>query len=287
MKIGTPRHPKTLAMMTRLNISRPVAVGTLELLWQATAEYAPQGDIGKFTDEEIAALVEWQHPSITPKDFVRTLCDIRWLDPSTRHRLIIHDWHQHAPDYLRKRLSRAGLDFYGKGRVRRSADNGVQNDVSGAARPPTQPNHAVPNPTMPNQEKDSFASASAKPAATKAIPIVFLPEERRFTGVTDKDKATWTAAFPGVDQVQEVHKAIAWIMADWPRRTRKNWRKFLTNWFSKAQESAGQSRRLDEVREPKRGPLLGKELDPNDPYFTNKKYDPNFKPPTTNNARLA
>ena len=48
-----------------------------------------------------------------------------------------------------------------------------------------------------------------------------------------------------------------------------------------------QGRWLDEVREPKRGPLLGKELDPNDPYFTNKKYDPNFKPPTTNNARLA
>ena len=137
------------------------------------------------------------------------------------------------------------------------------------------------------KKTDSFASASAKPAATKAIPIVFLPEERRFTGATDKDKATWTAAFPGVDQVQEVHKAIAWIMADWPRRTRKNWRKFLTNWFSKAQETAGRGGWLDEVREPKRGPLLGKELDPNDPYFTNKKYDPNFKPPTTNNARLA
>ena len=59
VKRGTLEHPKLRALAKALEIPRPYAVGILESLWHLTARYAPQGDIGRFSDEEIARWVGW------------------------------------------------------------------------------------------------------------------------------------------------------------------------------------------------------------------------------------
>jgi len=91
-------------------------MGILEAMWHFTARYAPQGDIGRHADLVIAKAVYWERP--TGERGVKPECKLsgalvtaRWLDTSTIHRLIVHDWSDHADEAVRKFLSRHSLDF--------------------------------------------------------------------------------------------------------------------------------------------------------------------------------
>lgn len=48
------RHPKTLRLARRLAVSVPAAIGHLQLLWWWAYDYAPEGDLSRFADDEIA-----------------------------------------------------------------------------------------------------------------------------------------------------------------------------------------------------------------------------------------
>jgi len=116
MKRGTPDHPKTKLLAQLLNIDIWGAVGLLELLWHFTAKYAPQGDIGRYSDREIAAALHWQRPTgkkgVTPEcRLSAALVDAKWVDRCPQHRLIVHDWKDHADQAVRKVLSRHRLSF--------------------------------------------------------------------------------------------------------------------------------------------------------------------------------
>ncbi|HEV2175540.1 MAG TPA: hypothetical protein VGR71_18335, partial [Nitrospira sp.] len=109
MKRGTPRHPKVGRLAELLGIKVPTAVGILELLWHFTAEFAPQGDIGKYSDSRIeAAMLSWFRPK---GKLILALIQAGWIDQDQVSRLIVHDWHDHADDSVRKRLTRHGLPF--------------------------------------------------------------------------------------------------------------------------------------------------------------------------------
>src|ERR1039457_408046 len=103
MKRGTPKHPKLLDFCEAAGIRRPYAVGYLELLWHFTAEFAPQGDIGRYSDKRIAGAVDWLGD---PAKLVQSLASSGWIDKSSEHRLVVHDWHDHADDSVRKRINR-------------------------------------------------------------------------------------------------------------------------------------------------------------------------------------
>ena len=116
MKRGTPEHPKVGHLASLLNINHAWAMGILEAMWHFTARYAPQGDIGRHADLVIAKAVYWERP--TGERGVKPECKLsgalvtaRWLDTSTIHRLIVHDWSDHADEAVRKFLSRHSLDF--------------------------------------------------------------------------------------------------------------------------------------------------------------------------------
>jgi hypothetical protein len=103
--------------MRALSVPRYVAVGVLESLWHFAAAYADDGDLGKFSDEDIAEFIGWDDA----KMLLSALESTGWLDGRQ-----IHDWTEHAPDYIKKRLAR-----------RTTADSGGQ-------RRPTEP---IPNRT--------------------------------------------------------------------------------------------------------------------------------------------
>lgn len=101
-------HPKVYDLCDRLKVRRPAAIGYLEMLWHFTARFAPQGDIGRYSDTRIEAALDW---SGRPGKLVEALANARWLDRHPKWRLLIHDWHDHADDSVRKRLARASLPF--------------------------------------------------------------------------------------------------------------------------------------------------------------------------------
>ena len=111
MKRGTPRHPKTLEFVERLD-QRPrslaCAIGYLELLFHFTAEFAPQGDIGRYSDDRIEAALDW---SGRRGRLLGALRESGWIDECPISRLVVHDWHDHCEDSVRKRIQRSGLSF--------------------------------------------------------------------------------------------------------------------------------------------------------------------------------
>jgi hypothetical protein len=108
MKRGTITHPKTLELAAALTLTRYAAVGVLESLWHWTATYAFQGDIGRFSDRAIADGIAWDREA---DELISALVKCGWLDAHEHHRLVIHDWSDHADDAVRTRLEYNNLRF--------------------------------------------------------------------------------------------------------------------------------------------------------------------------------
>lgn len=108
MKLDALEHPKVNDFAARLGVSRPTAIGHLELFWHFVSKYAPQGDVGKQPDGAIARASEWQGD---PETFISALVDSRLIDESDEHRLLVHDWHEHCPNWVRGQLGKADKPF--------------------------------------------------------------------------------------------------------------------------------------------------------------------------------
>jgi hypothetical protein len=108
MKRGTPRHPKVLELASLLDIPKYSAVGLLEMLWHFTAEFALDGDIGKFSDAAIAQALSYDGASTV---LVSCLIHTRFLDMCECHRLRVHDWPDHADQTVRRVLAKRNQGF--------------------------------------------------------------------------------------------------------------------------------------------------------------------------------
>lgn len=78
-----------------------------------------------------------------------------------------------------------------------------------------------------------------KPQAPKILKIQFDKEARAWDGISDSQVAEWSAVYPALDIERELGKAKEWVLAN-PTKIKKNWRRFLVNWFSRAQERGGE-----------------------------------------------
>lgn len=105
MKRGTPDHPKVAMFAELIKRRRPEALGYLELLFHFTAQYAPDGGIGRYDDKRIAAGIDWMG---RPSQVIDALVAAGWLDRHPTARLVVHDWSDHADRATLARLSRAG-----------------------------------------------------------------------------------------------------------------------------------------------------------------------------------
>lgn len=122
MKRGAPNHPKMIELADRIEgligvalaasgvDPLTVATGIMERLWHWCAEYAPRGDVGRFSDSRIARDgCRWLGD---PAALVKALVDCGWLKSHETHRLVVHDWAQHCEELVHKRLARQGETFW-------------------------------------------------------------------------------------------------------------------------------------------------------------------------------
>ena len=114
MKTGTEQNLKYEHLKSILGIPKYQITGILESLWQMACKSAPLGNIGKHSNSLISIGMEWDDD---PDKLINALIESGWLEPvDDANRLIIHDWEDHAPEYIKKRIRR-----------QTTADNGRQN----------------------------------------------------------------------------------------------------------------------------------------------------------------
>ena len=158
MKRATLSHPKTKRLARRLKVPRPHALGILAMLWDWTGEYAPQGDVGRHDDEDIAEAVDW--PDDQAEALVTALVDCGWLDRHPEHRLIVHDYHDHAEEWIRRRNQRSGMEFVTRRDGVATPSSQCQPGVATAPQHPAPPTPRLAPPT-PRRRR---ATATPTPA---------------------------------------------------------------------------------------------------------------------------
>jgi hypothetical protein len=97
-------HSKIKRFCRKLDVPVYQAMGVLECLWHLTATEAWRGDIGKLSNEDIALALDYRGDE---NELIEALVDCGWLDRSVRHRLLVHDWAEHADAAIQKRAKRA------------------------------------------------------------------------------------------------------------------------------------------------------------------------------------
>ena len=108
MKADVPYHSKTMRLMRALRVPRWQAVGVLEMLWHATRRETPCGDIGKLSNEDIAASMEYLGDE---NELVAALIKTGWIDEHEKYRLVIHDWSQHCDLWVHAQVARMQMWF--------------------------------------------------------------------------------------------------------------------------------------------------------------------------------
>jgi len=108
MKRTALDNPKIDALCHALNVQRWGAIGILESLWHFTAKHAVQGDIGRWSDRDLARFVGWTRGD---SRLIAGLLATKWLDSDPIHRLLVHDWAEHCDQSVRKTLVNRGLAF--------------------------------------------------------------------------------------------------------------------------------------------------------------------------------
>ena len=92
-------HPKTKQLARVLKISVPTAIGHLNCLWWWAMKYAPDGNLSKYKNDDIAEAMLWDGKSVK---IVNSLVSCGFLDKEDSC-LTIHDWKIYGGKLFEKR----------------------------------------------------------------------------------------------------------------------------------------------------------------------------------------
>lgn len=262
MKRGTQNKIKFKRLACRLKKPLYQVMGLLTALWDATVTNAPAGNIGRLDNKDIAAALEWEGDA---DELIDALVDAQWLDRDDRpaaaggYRLVVHQWSEHCPDYVRSMVKRMKLEFadvvlsnleYKK--TKKSAEASIYQQVDRPISQPIDARVCVPNSSLglprPSEEPNgSSAAIDAKPSTSARASG--KPEKLRwiqgnsgwqgtgFTGVTTGLLGEFSQAYPAVDVARHIRAADQWLKAN-PKNRKSNYRRFLNNWLKTEQDRA-------------------------------------------------
>lgn len=172
VKTGTESKLKFKQLKRRLNLRHWQVVGLLEAIWRATEGNAPEGDIGRFTNDEIASAIEWEGDA---DDMISALVECRWLDADDYYRLVVHDWPEHAPNHLKGAFEKHKKQF-AIAANNCSARHGASQDAWQHAREGARHGASLvardyatnPNLTIPNQSNTSSCANATHSARDRS-----------------------------------------------------------------------------------------------------------------------
>jgi hypothetical protein len=167
MKQGVENTMKFKKLKRRLRLPYWQVVGLLESVWKLGLTSAQAGDIGRHSNEDIAAAIEYEGDA---DELVDALVDCEWLDTDPEFRLIIHDWSEHVPTYLKGNFSgrkKAFADVIAKQRAKQPAKHSANGEaVSADAISDVVPCHVMSSNVM----SSNVMSGQHSPGSEITIP---------------------------------------------------------------------------------------------------------------------
>jgi hypothetical protein len=208
MKSSALSSIKFSRLKRRLNLQKFQIVGLLESIWLFTLINTPSGDIGRYSNEDIAAYIEWAGD---PDELITHLIQCGWLEESDEYRIIVHDWDQHCPNYIKGNLSKLKKSF-----VKSSSKYlvGIDSD---------------------NDQELQFPIIDKPKGPKWTLPSQFIDE--------------WCQAFPDVDVLVECRRALAWLNAN-PNKHKKavEMKRFLFGWIGRTSENLTKNRTAETAK---------------------------------------
>lgn len=150
MKVGTTEKIKFKRTKRAFGLPLWQAVGLIESVWMAAYQNAPAGDIGKMSNEDIAAAIEWEG---SPDELIAQLVKDGWIDEDEEFRLIVHDWSDHVAQFLKGAFAKHGklfADQAAKQRAKQPAKQNVEQPAKDvlSTLPPIQFNSSQSDPSQ-------------------------------------------------------------------------------------------------------------------------------------------
>lgn len=108
-------------------------------------------------------------------------------------------------------------------------------------KPITKPPPRITEVENEIETREETGGKECEGRGKKKPRIEFDSANITWLNVTAKDVAGWRATFAAVDIDYELKSAAQWAR-DNPAKRKKNWRRFLTNWFRRRQERGGTPR---------------------------------------------
>jgi hypothetical protein len=171
---AVPDHPKFANLKAILGQPKGPVLGWLEAIWHFTGRFTPQGNIGKYPDETIEAWVEW---SGKPGDLIAALIHAGWLDADPTHRLLVHDWEQHADHATKMGLGRNRLSFCAHTVQKPCAQISSPDNAERTPEALPVPVPAPESVPVPVPEARAKAKATAKGKPSLFVLPEWIPEE--------------------------------------------------------------------------------------------------------------
>jgi hypothetical protein len=103
VKNGTENKLKFKKLQAKLGLKLYEVKGILQSIWDFAGDNCILGNIGRDSNEDICFAIEYDGD---PDQLILSLYQAGWLDYHQTERLVIHDWHEHAEDRIKKRVER-------------------------------------------------------------------------------------------------------------------------------------------------------------------------------------
>ncbi len=272
MKRGALLHPKMRSLACLLKVPLPYAWGLIEGLVHFTSTYCPRGDVGRYTNSQIAEYLEWPKQRGGPDKLINAFLEAGWLDKCEKHGLLVHDWPEHADNATKKKLARNGESFAVRvcecpENVQTCPDIGETCPALARGRKPVPVPVPVPEPE-PEPEPDEADLASAfpemdmdgslpdeiddEPLQPEEPAILTFPcaGDTKEWHLTQSQVDQWRALFPTIDILAECRHALAWVDANIGRKkTASGMKRFLVRWIGESQNKG--RGRTESISQPK------------------------------------
>lgn len=212
-------HPKLRRLAANLGTSQPLTLGLVTGAWLFALRFAPDGNLGSFSVEDLEAAIGWDGE---PGAFTRAMIDVRLIDLLDGGAMVIHDWADHAGSF--KEASRK--------RAEREAKRANVSDSPGASGTVQE------NPPYGRDGRTDRTHKTEEGASRSAFPALILKDDPAWQ-VPPEIVSELEALFPHLSPAIEFAKASAWFEANPAGRvTRKHARQRLLKWFADADRFA-------------------------------------------------